>query len=287
MNPKASLIIGIICISFSPIFVKLAEAAPLASGFYRIFIAWLFLTPYCIFGKKLKIGYKDLSVALLGGVVFGADIAVWNISLMKISATISTLIANLAPVWVGLLSFLILRKKSGLLFWVGTWVAIGGMVILVGVHNILHLQFNIGLIYALVASLFYAIYIMITKGILQKITTVTFMFYNMLGASVFLLAICSNQHTEMLHFSTATWLNLLGMGLICQLAGWITINYAINHMEATRVSIALLSQTVIAGIWAAFFLNETLAIKEIAGSIIVLAGIAVTFLKKKNRLNNA
>ncbi|HTI59744.1 DMT family transporter [Mucilaginibacter sp.] len=287
MNPKVSLIIGIVCISFSPIFVKLAEAAPLASGFYRIFIAWLFLAPYCIFGKKLKIGYKDLSVALLGGVVFGADIAVWNISLMKISATISTLIANLAPVWVGLLSFLILRKKSGLLFWIGTWVAIGGMVILVGVHNILHLQFNIGLIYALVASLFYAIYIMITKGILQKITTVTFMFYNMLGASVFLLAICSYQHTEMLHFSTATWLNLLGMGLICQLAGWITINYAINHMEATRVSIALLSQTVIAGIWAAFFLNETLAIKEIAGSIIVLAGIAVTFLKKKNRLNNA
>src|SRR3569833_3154112 len=131
MNPKASLIIGIICISFSPIFVRLAEAAPLASGFYRIFIAWLFLAPYCIFGKKLKIGYQDLAVALLGGVVFGADIAVWNISLMKISATISTLIANLAPVWVGLLSFLILRKRSGRIFWIGTLVAICGMIILV------------------------------------------------------------------------------------------------------------------------------------------------------------
>ncbi|MFB9842271.1 DMT family transporter [Mucilaginibacter ginsenosidivorans] len=284
MNPKVSLVIGIVCISFSPIFVKLAEAAPLASGFYRIFIAWLFLAPYCIAGKKLKIGYKDLAVALLGGVVFGADIAVWNISLMKISATISTLIANLAPVWVGLLSFLVLRKKSGALFWTGTWVAIGGMVILVGANNILHLQFNIGLIYALVASLFYAVYIMITKGILQKITTVTFMFYNMLGASAFLLIICGYQHTELLHFPTATWLNLLGMGIVCQLAGWITINYAINHMEATRVSIALLSQTVIAGIWAAFFLHETLELKEIAGSIIVLAGIAVTFLKKKTQV---
>ncbi|QEC65554.1 DMT family transporter [Mucilaginibacter ginsenosidivorans] len=158
------------------------------------------------------------------------------------------------------------------------------MVILVGANNILHLQFNIGLIYALVASLFYAVYIMITKGILQKITTVTFMFYNMLGASAFLLIICGYQHTELLHFPTATWLNLLGMGIVCQLAGWITINYAINHMEATRVSIALLSQTVIAGIWAAFFLHETLELKEIAGSIIVLAGIAVTFLKKKTQV---
>ena len=281
MNPKASLIIGIICISFSPIFVKLADATPLASGFYRIFSAWIVLAPYCIFGNKLKITRNDLLVALLGGVIFAADIAIWNMSLMKISATISTLIANLAPVWVGLLSFLLFRKKSGSLFWIGTFVAILGMVILVGFGNILHLQFNIGLIYALIASFFYAIYILITKGVLRNISTVTFMFYNMLGASIFLLIICLFRHDNLLQFSTGTWGCLIGMGLICQLAGWITINYSINHLEATRVSIALLSQTVIAGIWATLFLHETLAFKEITGSIIVLMGIAITFLKRK------
>jgi drug/metabolite transporter (DMT)-like permease len=285
MNPKASLIIGIVCISFSPIFVKLAVAPPITSGFYRIFIAWLFLAPYCIYKNQLKINRKDLLVALIGGVVFGADIAVWNLSLVKISATISTLIANLAPVWVGLLSFLIFRKRSGVLFWVGTWIAILGMIVLVGYTNILHLQFNIGLVYALIASLFYAIYIMITKGILRRITTVTFMFYNMLGASVFLLLICVSQHNELMHFSTSTWLCLLGMGLICQLAGWITINYSLSYLEATKVSIALLSQTVIAGFWAMLFLNERLEFKEIAGSIIVLAGIAVTFLKRTSFSN--
>jgi drug/metabolite transporter (DMT)-like permease len=286
MNPKASLIVGIICISFSPIFVKLAVSPPVTSGFYRIFIAWIFLAPYCIFKGKLKISRNDLWIAILGGVVFGADIAVWNLSLMKISATISTLIANLAPVWVGLLSYLILRKKSGALFWIGTWIAILGMVILVGYQHILHLEFNIGLVYALIASLFYAIYIMITKGILRKISTVTFMFYNMLGASVFLLLICLFEHNELLNFPMATWLNLLGMGLICQLAGWITINYSLNYLDATKVSVALLSQTVLAGIWAMILLNEKLEFKEIAGSIVVLAGIAITFLKRR-QLNNS
>src|SRR6201995_1903301 len=174
MNPKASLIIGIICISFSPIFVKLSVAPAITSGFYRIFFAWVFLAPYCIVKGNLKIARKDLLIALLGGVVFGADIAVWNLSLMKISATISTLIANLAPLWVGLLSFLILRKRSGALFWIGTWVAIIGMVILVGFQHILHLEFNVGLVYALIASFFYATYIMITKGILKRISTLTF-----------------------------------------------------------------------------------------------------------------
>ena len=286
MTPKASLVIGIICISFSPIFVKLAVSPPITSGFYRIFIAWLFLAPYCINKKQLKINRKDLIIALAGGVVFGSDIAVWNISLTKISATISTLIANLAPLWVGLLSFLILRKKSGAAFWVGTSVAILGMIILVGYQHILHLQFNIGLVYALIASLFYAIYIMISKGILRRISIVTFMFYNMLGASIFLLLICLFQHNELVNFPMATWLNLLGMGLVCQLAGWITINYSLNYLDATKVSVALLSQTVIAGIWAMILLNEKLEFKEIAGSIIVLTGIAITFLKRR-QLNNS
>jgi drug/metabolite transporter (DMT)-like permease len=281
MNPKASLFIGIICISFSPIFVKLSVAPAITSGFYRIFFAWIFLAPYCIIRGQLKIDKRDLPIALLGGVVFGADIAVWNLSLMKISATISTLIANLAPLWVGLLSFLILRKKSGAPFWIGTWIAILGMVILVGYQQIFHLQFNIGLILALIASLFYAIYIMITKGILQRITTVTFMFYNMLSASVFLFLISWFQHIEMVHFPVSTWWYLLGMGLVCQLAGWITINYSLNYLDATKVAVALLSQTVIAGIWAMIFLNEKLEFKEIAGSMIVLTGIAVTFLKRK------
>ena len=280
MNAKASLIIGIICISLSPIFVKLAVAPPISSAFYRIFVAWLVLAPYAIYKKELNIGRRELLIALLGGVIFGADIAVWNLSLVKISATISTLVANLAPVWVGLLSFLILRKRSGVLFWTGTWIAIFGMVVLVGYQHVLHLQFNIGLIYALIASVFYALYIMISKGILRKISTVTFMFYNMLGAGFFLLPICLYRHDALLNFTTSTWLDLLGMGLICQLMGWITINYSLKSLEATKVSIALLSQTVLAAFWAMLLLNEKLELKEIVGSAIVLAGIALTFLKK-------
>ncbi|HEY0245023.1 MAG TPA: DMT family transporter, partial [Mucilaginibacter sp.] len=190
MNPKVSLAIGILCIAFSPIFVKLADASPIVSGFYRMSMAWVALAPYALIKGNLRIQKKDLLLALLGGVVFASDIAIWNMSLILISATVSTLIANLAPVWVGLMSYLFLKKKSGPLFWIGTFIAIAGMVVLVGVVNLVHFQFNIGLVFALVASFFYSIYIMLTKGILQRIATTTFMFYSMAASSVFLLAIC-------------------------------------------------------------------------------------------------
>lgn len=282
MNPKASLIIGILCISFSPIFVKLTDASPITSGFYRIFIAWLCLLPYCLAKKNLKIARKDLIIALIGGIIFASDIAVWNLSLIKISATVSTLIANLAPVWVGLITWIIFRKQAGRLFWMGTCVAIVGMIILVGYQHLLSLEFSIGIPLAVLASLFYAIYIVITRGILQNISTITFMFYNMLAGSIFLLIVNLIMGNEMVHFPTSGWLCFLGMGLLCQLAGWLTINHSLRFLEPTKVSIALLSQTVIAGFLAIWFLKETLEVNEIIGSVIVLVGIAVTFLKKRN-----
>jgi drug/metabolite transporter (DMT)-like permease len=281
MKPKLSLVIGIVCISFSPIFVKLAASPAITSGFYRIFIAWLFLLPYCIIKGKLKTSRRALIITIIGGVVFGADIALWNISLLKISATISTLLANLAPVWVGLMSYLLFKQKSGYWFWVGTFIAIIGMVILVGYQHVLSLQFSPGILYAVAASMLYAAYLMITKGVLKHIDTFTFMFYNMFGASVFLLTVALLRGDALVGFDNATWGCLIGMGVLCQLIGWLTINHSLRYLQSTKVAIALLGQTVIAGFLAIGLLGEVLHITEIIGSAIVLAGIAVSFLKAK------
>ena len=78
-----------------------------------------------------------------------------------------------------------------------------------------------------------------------------------------------------------TWFYFAAMGILCQLLGWITINYAIMKLEATKVAVSLLTQTVITAVLAALILHERLGAKEIIGSIIVLGGIAVTFLKPK------
>lgn len=224
---------------------------------------------------------KDILFSCLGGLIFASDIALWNQSLKLISATVSTLLANLAPIWVGLFSYFILRKKSGKLFWIGTSIAITGMVVLVGINNLMDLQLNIGMLYALIASMLYAIYMLVTKDVLKRVNTIPFMFYSMLASCIFLLALCLLLNNDLIHFNLKTWGSLIGMGLICQLTGWITINHAIHRLESTTISITLLSQTVVSGILAALILNETLDVQELVGSFIVLCGIAVTFLKPK------
>jgi drug/metabolite transporter (DMT)-like permease len=133
--------------------------------------------------------------------------------------------------------------------------------------------------------LFYATYIMITKTIMGRLDVFTFMFYSMLSASVFLLMISGFMGNNIVDYSLKVWLCFVGMGLICQLIGWLTINYSLRYLESTKVAIALLSQTVFAGLLAAVFLKEKLEAKEIIGSVIVLAGIAVTFLRPRNQVN--
>jgi drug/metabolite transporter (DMT)-like permease len=251
----------------------------LPATFYRILIAWLCLLPYAIAKGKLKIGRNKLLIAIAGGVVFGVDLAIWNVSLMTISATISTLLGNLAPVWVGLFSYLLFRKKAGALFWMGTILAVAGMVVLVGFRDVLALKFSNGVLLAILSSVLYAVYILMTAGILQKTDTLTFMFYNMLGACACMLVACLFNNDQMSGYPSSGWLYLVAMGLICQLTGWITINNALRYLESTKVSIALLSQTVFAGILATILLNERLGLHEIIGSVIVLTGIAITFLK--------
>jgi len=118
---------------------------------------------------------------------------------------------------------------------------------------------------------------------MARIDVFTFMFYSMLSASIFLLAVNDAMGNSLVHFSLKVWLCFVGMGIICQLTGWLTINYSLRYLESTKVSIALLSQTVFAALLAVFLLNETLKVNEIIGSVIVLAGIALTFLKQRNK----
>lgn len=281
MNPRLSLFLGILCFAFSPIFVKLVPLSALSVAFYRMFFAWVILAPYCLFYKNLCIPARALTIAIAGGLVFALDIAVWNISILKSTATISTLIANLAPLWVGILSLVILKKQPGISFWVGTLIAISGMCILVGLQNVLNLKLNQGVLYALGSSVLYATYILITKDVLEHIDTVVFMFYSMLVSAVALGVYCLFDGDQLYNYSMHTWLILMMLGVVCQLAGWITTNYAIHKMDPARVSIALLGQTIATALLAWLILDEHIDFIELMGGVIVLVGIGVTFVKRK------
>ena len=81
-------------------------------------------------------------------------------------------------------------------------------------------------------------------------------------------------------FSDMGWLVLLVQGVVCQLVAWLLLSYATQHMRATRVSLSLLSQALLASFLAWLFLDEQITLRMIVGGVILLLGIGVTFYPK-------
>ena len=286
-KPKVALAIGIICISVFPILVKLQLTGGLISAFYRMAIAGALLLPYVIVTKKFKLPRAGILIlAVLCGLLFASDVAVWNISIQESSATQASLLTNLSPVWVGIASFLFLKNKPATNFWIGTVIAVFGMITLVGFEFFLNLDFNAAFLLAILSGVLYAIYMLVSKNVLSEMDVLSFMMVTLITSTLFLGVVCLALNEPFSGFSNAGWLVLFIQGIVCQLIAWLLISYATQNMRATRVSLSLLGQAVLATILAWLLLDEKITFQMIVGGLILLLGIRITFYSKTISLRN-
>ena len=78
-----------------------------------------------------------------------------------------------------------------------------------------------------------------------------------------------------LGFHPVAYLWALALGLIPQLIGHTTLNWALHHLSATFVSIVTLAEPMGAGILAYLILQETPTLMAVFGGILVLIGIYI------------
>lgn len=280
-KPRVALAVGIICISIFPILVKLNLTPGLVSAFYRMAIASAILVPYVLITKQFKVPSKrTFFLSMLCGVVFGMDVGVWNIAIQQSTATQATLLTNLSPVWVGIGAFLFLKDKPKRNFWIGTVVAIVGMVLLVGFDLFLHFDFNQAFMFGILSGMLYAVYMLTSKRILGEMEVMTFMMVSLLTSSVALGLLSYVLNEPFSGFSDAGWLVLVIQGVVCQLMAWLLISFATKHMRATRVSVSLLGQAVLASILAWWLLDEQISLQMVIGGMVLLLGIRLTFYEK-------
>ncbi|MBH1958485.1 MAG: DMT family transporter [Flavobacteriia bacterium] len=278
---RIALFIGILCISIFPVIVRMNLTSGLISAFYRMAIATAILFPVALYKGKLGLKNRKLIFPIaICGILFASDIAVWNISIQQSSATQATLLTNLSPIWVGVFSFVFLNYRPRKSFWLGTFIALIGMMVFVGIDTILELKLDTAFFLGVLSGLLYALYILVSKIVLEKLEVVTFITYSMIFSTVFLFIINVAFGEAFVGFSNQAWISLLVQGIVCQLIAWLLISYATQNMRATRVSLSLLSQAIFAALLAAVFIGEKITSVQMLGSVIILAGIATTFYEK-------
>lgn len=283
-NARINLIIGIFSISIFPVLVKWAPVSGVTSAFYRMLLGLLFLLPYVLFRRKFTLPPGALWLPIvLCGIIFASDIAVWNLSIHYSNATQATLLTNLSPVWVGVGTFLFLPDKPGPRFWLGTLVALIGMVVLIGVETFMDMKFDLGFALAMLSGVLYASYMLISKTVLNKIDIVSFMTISMTVSSIYLFGICIIFDQPIWHFEPVIWGVFVVEGLVCQLIGWLTISAAMQQMDAKSVSLSLLSQAVVTGLFAWMFIGEKITTQMIFGGVVILTGIAITYTERNKQ----
>lgn len=268
-----ALISGATIISTSPIVVKLAHVPGTSSAFYRVFIGFLTLVPWMLYRRPSIPQGRAMWGVIAAGAFFGVDLIFWNESLMNAPAATASLLANSAPLWVGLASLFIFREHLSRAYWIGLALAMIGMVVVAQNAFAVTPQDMFGMLLAISASVCYAGYIVSTRYARGGVDTATFMAWSLAIASLIILPVAFFLGKPLWGFTGQALGYILFLGIVTQTLGWLAINYALGHLPASITSVVLLLQVVLAALLAVPLLGEPIRLSQIVGGAFILGGI--------------
>jgi drug/metabolite transporter (DMT)-like permease len=277
------LAFGILSISFSAIFVRWAGAPGTVTSFYRMAVAVLvlagpFYRQFRVQGTPPRLGIR---MALLGGLLFAGDLALWTTGVVLSGATNPTLLANTAPLWVGLGSLIFFREKLSARFWTGLVLAMCGAILILGLDALRAATLGLGTLLGLMAAIFYGSYFLVTQRGRENLDSLTYVWLTALSASMALLLLNTALGQPLYGYTALTYLNFLGLGVLVQVFGWLAINYAQGYLPASIVAPTMLGQPVITGVLAGLLLGETFSVWHILGGVTVLAGVYIVHRSRR------
>lgn len=276
-----ALLGGIVCIAWSAIFVKWTDIPGPASAFYRMLIPAAILLPTFFFDRQREpVNLRNLAIISFGGLFFALDLAFYNTSILRTSAANATLLGNNSPIFVGLLTWLVFRRRPPRAFWLGLLMAIAGGALILWADLARHAQIGVGDLMALIASACFAVYLMVTEKIRASTGTLVFLRLATISCALALLLINLAMKTPLTMPHGRTLWALVGLGLVSQLGGYLFLTYALGHLPATITSISLLIQGPLTAAMAAVLLGESLTLSQIFGGLLVLAGVALAHRQK-------
>lgn len=273
--PYIALAIGISALSLSAMFVRWADAPGPITGFYRLLISTVFLTPFFLRQQKQlqPIDKKYLIFPLFAGIFTAFDFAFWNSSLKFTTAANATLLGNTSPLWVALFALFIFREKLRKVFWIGLTIALTGAALVMGSDFLRHPTLGLGDLMASTAAIFYASYQLTTQRGRKYIDP--FRYTWMVGVSATIAMFLMNLvlGNPFSGYSAQTWIIFFVTAIVSQMIGYLAITYALGHLPASVVSPTLIGQPILTTILAIPMLGEIPNPIQWIGGTIALAGI--------------
>ena len=285
---------GILAVSTASIFIRLAQGAGAPSiviAAARLTLASLVLAPFALTRSRSELralGRGEWLLALLSGVFLALHFATWITSLQYTTVASSVVLVTTTPLWVALLSPLVLSEKIGTAAVIGLVLALTGGVV-VGLSDACTWQAGqiscpplrsffggtafLGDFLALCGAWMAAGYMLVGRKLRTQMSLIPYIFIVYGMAAIILIIIMLAMRESPLGFPPVVYLWFILLALVPQLLGHSTFNWALKYLPASFVSVTLLGEPVGATILAYFIFQERPGWVKIGGALLILAGI--------------
>jgi drug/metabolite transporter (DMT)-like permease len=277
---RAALLVlgGAIMISFAAVFARLSGMPPTTSGFYRMVFGCLAFAILLGLRPEMRVGLRDnWSGSLLIGALFAADIWFFHRAIDYIGPGLSTLLANFQVFVLTAAGVIWMRERFGWRFAAGLAFAMAGLWLLFGRDWVdLPPDYRLGVFMGVMTALAYAFYLLSLRGFQirhghirpeARLLQSTFCCALVLGAANLL------EGNDFVIPDLQALGALIGLGVFCQVLGWLSITRGMPDLPAGLVGLLLLIQPASSVLWDYLIFGLRLDAWQLAGLVLALIGI--------------
>ncbi|NUO80867.1 DMT family transporter [candidate division KSB1 bacterium] len=277
---------GIAAISFAAILIRWCAAPPLVIAFYRLLFAALFFWITSKSGNLTQLRnlpLKTLQWGGLAGIALALHFATWITSLNHTSVANSVVLVATSPIFVALGARFILGESARPLLYWGLLLAFAGATVITLQDAEGSNTSFFGNLLALAGALFAGVYFLIGRKLRQELDTAPYVTLCYSAAAIVLLLGTLLWRLPLFDYSAQTFLTFLALALVPQVIGHTSFNWALKHLSAPVVSIALLGEPIGASILAFVFFKEELGTMTLFGGSLTLFGVALAIFSERGK----
>lgn len=272
------LVLGSVLISFSAVFVRIADVGPTVAGVYRnVFGALALYVLAALRRDTLWRGWTPLVFAFIAGAFFAGDLFCWHRSIHYIGPGLATILGNSQVFIMALVGLFVFGERATWQFLLSLPLVVLGLLMLVGADwNTLGSTYRLGVVFGGLTAVTYAGFLLTLRRA-QRAPVRLSAGANLAVVTTFtavLMVLMARAEGEPLRIpDQRSFVVLAAYGVLCQGLGWALISRAIRVVDASRVGLVLLLQPTLTFVWDILFFARPTTLVEGLGALLALGAI--------------
>ena len=256
--------------------------SPLTLGALRFLVAVIVLGITLLIKQEfMKPSLKDLGIMSLSGALgITLYFAMENIGVSLTTASSAALIVACYPAITTLLELIIYKTRPSAIKVLGIFIAIVGVFILTftnsEVDNSGDTNQLAGNLILIATGFVWTFYNLITQKVVNKYPAITVSFYQTIAGTLLFLPLALIERNDWVLPTMISFLALIYLGVLCSVIAFMFYNFGLRKIPPST-SVTLMNLVPIFGvIFSMLILHEAVTLQQLAGGIIVIAGVLLS-----------